>query len=159
MADVLLRDYVEQLRDNLHAGKHADAFALGQHILHYFPKHVETYTLLAQASLEINDLSAATDLFRRVLSADPENILALAGMALLSEVQEKYDDALWYLERAYEVQPSNDDLRRELLRVREMFYGTAPTRLELTAGALARGVCAAGAVCPRHQRISPPAAQ
>lgn len=138
MADVLLRDYVDQLRDLLHAGKHSDALALGQHILHYFPKHVETYTLLAQTSLQVNDLAGATDLFRRVLSADPENVLALAGMALLSETQEKYDEALWYLERAYEVQPGNDDLRRELLRVRETFYGTAPTRLELTAGALAR---------------------
>lgn len=138
MADVLLREYVDQLRDLLHAGKHADAFTLGQHILHYFPKHVETYTLLAQASLQVNDLAGATDLFRRVLSADPENVLALAGMALLSETQEKYDEALWYLERAYEVQPGNDDLRRELLRIREMFYGAAPARLELTAGALAR---------------------
>ncbi len=138
MADVLLREYVDQLRDTLRAGKYADAFALGQHILHYFPKHVETYTLLAQACLETDDLAGATDLFRRVLSADPENILALAGMALLSETQDKYDDALWYLERAYEVQPSHDDLRRELLRVREMFYGAAPARLELTSGALAR---------------------
>lgn len=138
MADVLLRDSVDQLRELLHAGKHSDALALGQHILHYFPKHVETYTLLAQTSLQVNDLAGATDLFRRVLSADPENVLALAGMALLSETQEKYDEALWYLERAYEVQPGNDDLRRELLRVRETFYGTAPARLELTAGALAR---------------------
>lgn len=138
MADVLLREYIDQLRDTIHAGKYSDAFALGQHILHYFPKHIETYTLLAQASLETNDLAGATDLFRRVLSADPENILALAGMALLSETQDKQDDALWYLERAYEMQPSNDDLRRELLRMREQFYGTAPARIELTSGALAR---------------------
>src|SRR6266508_1770886 len=136
MADVLLRDMVDQLRALLHAGKHSDAFALGQHILHSFPKHVETYTLLAQASLEVNDMAGATDLFRRVLSADPENVIALAGMALLNESEEKSDEALWYLERAYEVQPSNDDLRRELLRVRELFYGTAPARLELTSGAL-----------------------
>lgn len=138
MADVLLREYIDQLRDTIHAGEYSDAFALGQHILHYFPKHIETYTLLAQASLETNDLAGATDLFRRVLSADPENVLALAGMALLSETQDKQDDALWYLERAYEMQPRNDDLRRELLRMREQFYGTAPARIELTSGALAR---------------------
>lgn len=138
MADVLLRESLDQLRAYLRSGRFADAFALGQHILHFYPKHVETYTVMAQLSLATNDLAGANDLLRRVLSADPENVVALAGMALISEVQDKYDEALWYLERAYEIQPSSDELRGELLRVREMFYGTAPARLELTAGALAR---------------------
>jgi tetratricopeptide (TPR) repeat protein len=138
MADILLRDAVQEMRVHIRAGHYSDAFALGRHILAFFPKHIETYVLLAQASLESNDLASATDLYRRVLSADPENVVALAGMALLNETQEKIDEALWYLERAFEIQPSNDELRRELLRVREAYYGTAPTRLELTSGALAR---------------------
>lgn len=138
MADVLLQEYVTQLREHVRAGQYSDAFALGQHILHYYPKHIETYVVLAQASLESDDLAGATDLFRRVLSADPENVLALAGMALISEAQEKHDEALWYLERAYEMQPTNDELRRELVRVRDLYYGTTGERLELTPGALAR---------------------
>ncbi len=138
MADVTLRESVEAMRALLRANKYADAYALGRHILHFYPKHIETYTILAQVCLATNDLAGATDLLRRVLSADPENVLGLAGMALISEAQEKHDDALWYLERAYEIQPSNDELRGELLRVRELFYGTAPARVELTPGALAR---------------------
>lgn len=138
MADVTLRESVEEMRALLRANKYADAYALGRHILHFYPKHIETYTILAQVCLATNDLAGATDLLRRVLSADPENVLGLAGMALISEAQEKHDDALWYLERAYEIQPSNDELRGELLRVRELFYGTAPARVELTPGALAR---------------------
>ncbi len=138
MADVLLRDSVDQLRALVREGNYSQALALGQHILSFFPKHIETYTVLAQLSLTTNDLAGANDLLKRVLSADPENVLALAGMALISEAQEKHDDALWYLERAYEIQPANDELRSELLRVREMFYGAAPGRIELTAGALAR---------------------
>jgi tetratricopeptide (TPR) repeat protein len=138
MADVLLHDYVEQLRERVHSGRMSDALTLGQHILRYYPKHIETYVVLAQASLESDDLAGATDLFRRVLSADPENVLALAGMALISEAQDKNDEALWYLERAYEIQPTNDELRRELVRVRELYYGAASERLELTPGALAR---------------------
>lgn len=138
MADVLLRESLEQMRTHLRANKYSDAFALGQHILHFYPKHIETYTVLAQLCLITNDLAGATDLLRRVLSADPENVIALAGMALISETQDKYDEALWYLERAYEITPSNDELRGELLRVREMFYGATPTRIELTSGALAR---------------------
>lgn len=138
MADVLLQECVTQLRERVHAGQYSDAFTLGQHILHYFPKHIDTYVVLAQASLESDDLAGATDLFRRVLSADPENVLALAGMALINEAQDKHDEALWYLERAYEIQPTNDELRRELVRVRELYYGTSAERLELTSGALAR---------------------
>lgn len=138
MADVLLHDYVEQMRGHVRAGHFSDASALGKHILHYYPKHVETYVILAQASLENDDLGGAADLFRRVLSADPENVVALAGMALISEAQDKNDEALWYLERAHEIQPTNDELRTELMRIREIYYGTAPERLEMTPGALAR---------------------
>lgn len=138
MADVLLREYVDRLREQVYAGHFSEAFALGQHILHYYPKHLETYVVLAQACLETDDLAGATDLFRRVLSADPENVLALAGMALIHEAQDKLDEALWYLERAYEIQPTNDELRRELIRVRETYYGTVSEQLEMTSGALAR---------------------
>jgi cytochrome c-type biogenesis protein CcmH/NrfG len=84
MSDVPLNEAVAQLRAHVHSGRHAEALALGRHILHYFPKHVETYVLLGQVSLDVNDLSSANDLFRRVLSSDPENVMALAGMALIS---------------------------------------------------------------------------
>lgn len=138
MADVLLREYVDRLRELIRGGQYSDAFTLGHHILRYFPKHLETYTLLAQASLDSNDLAGATDLYRRVLGADPENIVALVGMALLEESQDHLGEALWYLERAFEIQPANPEVRRELMRVRESFYGEAPARLELTPGGLAR---------------------
>lgn len=138
MADVLLRECLDEMRAHLRANRFAEAFAIGRHILHFYPKHIETYTVMAQLSLATNDLAGANDLLRRVLSADPENIVGLVGMALISEAQDKYDEALWYLERAYEIQTSSDELRGELLRVRELFYGAAPARMELTSGALAR---------------------
>lgn len=138
MADVTLRESLDLMRSFLRAGHLAEAFALGRHILHFYPKHIETYTVLAQVSLATNDLAGANDLLRRVLSSDPENVVALAGMALINQAQDKQGEALWYLERAYEIQPSNDELRGELLRLREQYYGTAPGRVELTPGALAR---------------------
>ncbi len=144
MADVPLSEYVDQVRELVRAHEFAAALELGRHILQYYPRHLETYTLLAQACIETNDLAGAADLFRRVLGADPENLAALTGMALLSEAQEKYQDALWYLERAFEIQPANDELRRELVRLREIYYGSAPERLELTPGALARSYARQG---------------
>ena len=90
---------LNELRGQILAGHYSDAFTLGQHILHYYPKHIETYRLLGEASLETDDVRGATDLFRRVLSADPENIIALGGMALIFEEQGKLDQAMWHLER------------------------------------------------------------
>ena len=123
MGDILLRDALEQLRAKVTAGEYADAVALAQHILRYYPKHVETYLLLAQVSLETNDHAAAADLFQRVRSADPENIIALLGLGILAETAQRLDDAVWYLELAFEMQPWNGELRRELARVYEQREG------------------------------------
>lgn len=138
MAEILLHDAIQDMRADLGAGRLSSALERGRHILQFYPKHIETYLVLAQVCLKSGDLANAQDLLRRVLSSDPENVIALAGMALISEAQEKSDEALWYIERAYEIAPSNDELRGELLRLREQFYGTAPARIELTSGALAR---------------------
>lgn len=142
--EVLLREYVNELRGLILAGHYSDALTLGQHILHYYPKHIETYRLLGEASLETDDVRGATDLFRRVLSSDPENIIALGGMALIFEEQGKLDQAMWHLERAYEIQPMNPELQKEFQRVQREFQGTSAPSLKLTPGALARTHARAG---------------
>lgn len=142
--EVLLREYVDELRGQILAGHYSDAFNLGQHILHYYPKHIETYRLLGEASLETDDVRGATDLFRRVLSADPENIIALGGLALIFEQQGKLDQSVWHLERAYEIQPMNPELQKELQRIQTAYSGTTAPSPKLTPGALARTHARAG---------------
>ncbi len=138
MVQVLLREYTDQMREHLKAGRYSDAVALGHHILCYYPKHLETYRLLAQVHLETDDLDAAADLFQRVRSADPENVVALAGMSMIHEQRRQLDEAIWHLERAFEIQPANPELRKELQRLYSARGDQAPKRLKLTQAALGR---------------------
>lgn len=57
------------------------AFALGRHILRYWPKHVTTYARLAEAALAAGLTADAVDLYQRCLGADPENADLWAGYA------------------------------------------------------------------------------
>ena len=138
MSQVPLRDYLEKMRTQLHEGQYADVMALGQHVLKYYPKHIETYRLLGEASLERNDLTAAADLFQRVRSADPENTTALVGLSIVHAQHKELEEAIWHLERAFEIQPANAELRKELLRLYAEYEGAPRNRLKLTPGGLAR---------------------
>lgn len=138
MTLVPLHDHVEMMREHLREGQFADVITLGHHVLRHYPKHLETYRLLGEASLETGDLSAAADLFQRVRSADPENVVALVGLSIVHEQQKQIEEAIWHLERAFEIQPANADLRKELLRLYAEQEGTARERLKLTPGGLAR---------------------
>jgi tetratricopeptide (TPR) repeat protein len=138
MTEVLLSDYLERMRTHLHEGQYADVMSLGQHVLRYYPKDIEAYRLLAEASLETNDLNAAKDLFQRVRSADPENIIALVGLSIVHEQHKELDEAIWHLERAFEIQSANAELRKELLRLYAEYEGAPRDRLKLSPGGLAR---------------------
>jgi tetratricopeptide (TPR) repeat protein len=93
---------------------------------------------MAEALLEKGDLDGAQDLFRRVLSADPENVIAYVGLAAIFEEKQLMDEALWHMERAFELSPSHSEIHRELLRLHGINTPRQKARLKLTPGALAR---------------------
>ena len=72
MTEVLLHDLSQQLQNLFEVEQNYDAgFALGRHILHYWPHHLTTYAQLGQAALAVGLYTDAADLLRRALSADP----------------------------------------------------------------------------------------
>ena len=135
---VTLSAYSEEIRTLIQNKRSDQALTLCQHILRYYPKHVDTYRQMAEASLERGDLEGARELFGRVLSADPENVVAYTGLAIIFEQQNLNDEALWHLERAYELSPANLEIRKELLRLYGEIESRPRARLKLTPGALAR---------------------
>ncbi len=135
---VRLSAYSEAIQNLIQSERYDQAIALCQHILRYYPKHIATYRQMAVANLEKGDLHSAAELFRRVLSADPEDDVAYAGLAIIFERQALIDEAVWHLERAFELNPSHPDLRKELLRLYGERDDRPQTRLRLTPGALAR---------------------
>ena len=138
MAKVSLRIYNREIEGMIEHGQRLDeALAHCLHILKTFSKHIETYRLLGKTYLEGKRYKEAVDIFKRVLVAVPDDFVSHVGMSIISDDQGKLDDAIWYMERAFEVQPSNAAIQGELRRLFGRRDGAEPPKIRLTRGALA----------------------
>lgn len=139
MARISLREYTRQIERLIENGQGLDeAIAHCRHILKTFPKHLETYRLLGKAYLEAKRYSEAVDVFQRLLIAVPDDFVAHVGMSIIADDQGRLDDAIWHMERAFEVQPANAAIQAELQRLFGRRDGIEPPKIRLTRGALAR---------------------
>jgi len=137
MAKVSLRAYNREIEAMIDRNHLDEAVAHCQHILKTFPKHLETYRLLGKAYLEARRHNEAVDIFTRVLAAEPNDFVAHVGMSIVRDEQTKLDDAIWHMERAFEVQSANPAIQAELQRLYGRRDGIQPPRIRMTRGALA----------------------
>jgi tetratricopeptide (TPR) repeat protein/uncharacterized protein Smg (DUF494 family) len=137
MAKVSLRAYNREIEAMIDRGQLDEAIAHCQHILRTFPKHLETYRLLGKAYLEYKRFNDAVDIFSRVLAAEPNDFVSNVGLSIIRDEQNKMDDAIWHMERAFETQPSNPAIQSELQRLYSRRDGIQPPRIRMTRGALA----------------------
>src|SRR5689334_16646165 len=138
MADISLRNYLQEI-DGLIDKKQVDeAIAHCRHLLSIYPKHLETYRLLGKALLEESRHGDAADIFQRVLSVEPDDFISHVGMSIVREDEANVDAALWHMERAFEVNPANSAIQEELRRLYGRRDGVVPPKARLTRGALAR---------------------
>src|SRR5512143_2169486 len=137
MAKVSLRIYNREIEGLIDQGQLDEAIAHCQHILKTFPKHLETYRLLGKSFLEYKRYKDAVDIFSRVLVVEPNDFVANVGMSIIRDEEDKLDDAIWHMERAFEVQPSNAAIQGELQRLFGRRDGVEPPKIRLTRGALA----------------------
>jgi len=137
MAKVSLRAYNREIEAMIDRNHLDEAVAHCQHILKTFPKHIETYRLLGKAYLEAKRHNEAVDIFSRVLAAEPNDFVAHVGMSIIRDEQNKIDDAIWHMERAFEVQSANPAIQGELQRLYGRRDGVQPPRIRMTRGALA----------------------
>jgi len=138
MPEISLRAYVDYIQDRLERDAFSEVVAQCRHVLEIYPKYIEVYKLLARALLEQENYQDATDIFQRVLSADPNDFIAHIGISECYHESGAIDPAIWHLERAFEQVPSNVDLQEEIKRLYAERDGSAPRKVQLTAGALAR---------------------
>jgi tetratricopeptide (TPR) repeat protein len=138
MEEISLQEYRKQIEDMVDQGRYSEAVAHGKWILQQFPRYVEAYRLLGKAMLEARQNEHAADMFLRVLSADPEDMLSWVAMSEIADRTGDLDGAVWYLERAFELATDNDLLGEELRQLYGRRDGAEPERVELTRGALAR---------------------
>ncbi len=133
-----LQEYYTEAEYLVEHGSLDAAIAIGQHILRHYPKHVNAYRVLAMATLEQGELGYSADLFKRVLSADPENLEARVGLGIIYTDEQAMEEALWQWERALELAPGDSNIQTQLRQVREQLEGSELPRIELTRGALGR---------------------
>jgi tetratricopeptide (TPR) repeat protein len=138
MANISLRTYNSEIRNLIDSGDTEAAIEHCHQVLHYYPKHVDTYRLLGEAYLAGKQHNDASDIFQRVLSSIPDDFVSHVGMSVIREEDEKLDEAIWHMERAFEVQPANTTIQGELLRLYGLREGVRPQKVRLTRGALAR---------------------
>jgi tetratricopeptide (TPR) repeat protein len=138
MEEISLQEYRKQIEDMVDQGRYSEAVAHGKWILQQFPRYVDAYRLLGKAMLEARQNDHASDMFLRVLSADPEDMLSWVAMSEIADRGGDLDGAVWYLERAFELATDNDLVGEELRSLYGRRDGAEPERVELTRGALAR---------------------
>lgn len=148
MAKVSLRIYNREIERLIEQGQTDEAAAHCRHILKTFPKHLETYRLLGKAYLEARRYGEAVDVFNRLLMAVPDDFVAHVGLSIIRDEEGKLDDAIWHMERAFEVQSSNAAIQGELQRLYGRRDGMEPPKIRMTRGALAR-IYVAGELYPQ----------
>lgn len=136
MAEIELKALTEQARELARSDRYDEAIAICRHILQRYPKHIESYLVLAEACLEKGKAEEATDLFKRVLSADPHNFLAHVGLGILYDQDGLLDEAIWHFERAFELRPEQLEVRQRLRYLYTVREGVERPRLKLNRAAL-----------------------
>ena len=137
MTIISLRIYQHEIEGLIEGGKVDEAIAHCQQILKTFPMSVETYQLLGKAFLEMRRYTDAADIFQRALMSVPDDFVAHVGMSIIRDDERKTDDAIWHMERAFEIQPSNPAVQAELKRLYGKRDGIEPPKVRLTRDALA----------------------
>lgn len=138
MNPVSLADYRQQIEDAIDSGRYEEAIAHSRQLLKHYPKDVQGYWLLGKAMLESGQTDSAADMLERVLSADPEHMLAWVGMSEIARQRNDLESAVWYMQRAFELASDNEAVANELRRLQGRLEGTEPERIQLSEGALAR---------------------
>lgn len=137
MTTITLHEYLGKIDRLIDDNRFDEAIGHGRHVLESYPRCIAVYRLMGKAYLEKHFYEEAEDLFQRVLSAEPNDLIAHTAMAILYKETGKIKQALWHLEHAFEIDPYNTAIRDELRQLYAEFLDELPFSLPLTSGAAA----------------------
>lgn len=100
------------------AGELDRAIELCQSGLELHPDYVSAHIVLGRCMVDQKNDAAAEGVFRKVLELDPENILALRMLSELAERNERFDDAVQWLDKLLSADPMNGDAAESIARVK-----------------------------------------
>ncbi|MBM4186485.1 MAG: tetratricopeptide repeat protein [Gemmatimonadetes bacterium] len=98
-------------------GMLSDALDLLEIGLAQHPAYVPAHIVKGRCLLDAKAEAEAEQTFRKVVELDPENVIALQGLADISERAGRYREAMAHLERLLAFDRSNDEAREQLDRL------------------------------------------
>ncbi len=100
------------------AGELDRALELCKSGLDRHPDYVSAHIVYGRCLIDQKDDTGASDVFRKVLALDPENVLALKILADIAERCGRFDEAVDWLGRLLNADPMNGDAAEALTRAR-----------------------------------------
>lgn len=113
------------------AGEGAKALELLEVGLAQHQNYVPAHIVRGRCYLDAQSSAQAEAAFRRVVELDPENAIALKGLADIAESEGRFSEAMGRLETLLEVDRNNEEARGQVDRLREML--AAPDTLDTEA--------------------------
>jgi tetratricopeptide (TPR) repeat protein len=138
MSEISLKEYVSKLESALNEKAADEVIQHCRHILRSFPKNVTAYRLMGGALLELGRYEEAGAALQRVLSVLPDDYAAHLGLSDAYTGQNRADDAIWHLERAFEQNPNNTKLIDRLRGLYRRFRKGENVKIQMTSAAVAR---------------------
>jgi len=93
--------------------------------LELHPDYVSAHIVFGRCLIDQKNEAGASDVFRKVLALDPENVLALKILAEIADRGGRYDEAAEWLGRLLAADPMNGDAAEALTRARSRAAQTA----------------------------------
>lgn len=114
-------------------GMYADALELLEIGLTQHPHYVPAHIVRGRCHLDAGEDPAAEAAFRRVAELDPENVIALKGLAEIAERGGRFEDARGQLLRLLAFDRNNEEARSQLERIEKMLVTPSPGTIKLGA--------------------------
>ncbi|HYR98349.1 MAG TPA: tetratricopeptide repeat protein [Gemmatimonadales bacterium] len=91
------------------------------------PDYVSAHIVFGRCLIDQKNDPGASEVFRKVLALDPENVLALKILAEIAERGGRYDEAADWLSRLLSADPMNGDAAEALARAKGRAAQSTPT--------------------------------
>ena len=140
------------------AGLIDNAIGLCQEGLKLHPDYVSAYIVYARCLVDKKDDAAALDVFKKVLELDGENIIALRGLAELSERNGRFEEEVEWLTRLLNADPMNGDAAEALARAKAK-GGSKPSIIDTPTTKMAAPDFAVDKETVDPVELKPPAAK
>jgi tetratricopeptide repeat protein len=141
------------------AGLIDNAIGLCEEGLKLHPDYVSAWIVYGRCLVDKKEDAQAQEIFGKVLSLDPENVLALRTMAAIAERGKRLDAASEWLTRLLSVDPMNGDAAEALARIKgKASLGAKPEGVaeKMPPPAPRRAVPSAKGTTPPLKATTPP---